>query len=96
MIREKLNQLYESCKRREYCGTDLYGNKLYCKVRCTTTPEGVPFIDAVNEIAKDEGINLNCTREIVDCGDFNIIVVAVAWCQESMIPEQLIFTFPES
>lgn len=96
MIREKLNQLYESCTRREYCGIDLFGNELYRKIRYTTTPEGVPFINAVHEIAEDEDINLSCTRKIVDCGDFNIIVVAVAWCQESMIPEQLIFTFPES
>lgn len=95
MIREKLNQLYESCKRRQYCGTDSYGNKLYCKIRCTTTPEGVSFIDAVNEIAEDEGVNFNLIRKLVDCGDFNIIVVAIAWYQGSMRPEQLIFTFPE-
>lgn len=96
MVRERLNQLYESCKRKQYCGTDINGNDIYYKVRCTTTPDGVSFIDAVNEIAEDEGVNLNFIKKLVDCGDFNIVVIAVAWCQESMIPEQLIFTFPES
>lgn len=96
MIKDKLNQLYESCIRMEYCGIDGFGNKLYRKIRYSTTPEGVSFIDAVNEIAKDEDINLSCNRKIIDCGDFNIVVIAIAWCQENMIPKQLIFTFPES
>ena len=96
MIRERLNQLYESCTRKEYCGVDLFGNELYRKIRYTTTPEGISFIDAINEIAENESINLNCIKKIVDCGGFNIIVVAVAWCNENMIPEQLIFTFSES
>ena len=96
MVRERLNQLYESCKRKQYGGTDINGNDIYYKVRYMTTPDGVSFIDAVNEIAEDEGVSLNYIKKLVDCGDFNIIVIAVAWCEESMIPEQLVFTFPES
>lgn len=96
MVRERLNQLYESCTRKQYGGTDINGNDIYYKVRCTTTPDGVSFIDAVNEIAEDEGVSLNFIKKLVDCEDFNIIVVAIAWYQGSMRPEQLIFTFPES
>lgn len=95
MVRERLNQLYESCKRKQYGGTDINGNDIYYKVRCTTTPDGVSFIDAVNEIAEDEGANLNFIKKLVDCGDFNIVVIAVAWYEGSMRPEQLVFTFPE-
>lgn len=95
MIRERFNQLYESCTRKQWGGTDINGNDIYYKVRYTTTPDGVPFIDAVNEIAEDEGVSLSCTKKLVDCGDFNIVVIAVAWCEDSMRPEQLVFTFPE-